>query len=173
METEVWKDIPWYEWLYKVSNLWNVFSIKSRMLLNTYKVIKYKKNTGYYKVWLYNKWKCKIFSVHRLVADSFISNPMNKPQVNHIDWDTSNNNVSNLEWVTWEENIYHAQNIIHIGNCSIPIKVYLYWYLIWEYPSINKCAKDLWLIASYIDRSLNKWKEPYKLRWLTFEKISS
>ena len=170
METEIWKDIPWYEWLYRVSNLWNVFSVKNAILLNTYKVIKYKKNTSYYKVWLYNKWKCKIFFVHRLVAISFIPNPMCKPQVNHIDWNTFNNKISNLEWVTWEENIYHAQNVIHIWNCSTLIKVYLHWCLIWEYSSISKCAKDLWLDSSYIGGQLNKWKKPYYSRWLTFKK---
>lgn len=59
---------------------------------------------GYLKVDLHSKVK----KVHRLVAEAFIPNPLNKPQVNHKDGNKENNAASNLEWMTNSENTQHA-----------------------------------------------------------------
>ena len=65
--------------------------------------------TGYKRVTLIDSaGKAHTKSVHRLVADTLIPNPENKPQVNHIDGNKQNNNIDNLEWVTREENRAHA-----------------------------------------------------------------
>jgi hypothetical protein len=65
------------------------------------------KNNGYHQVMLQNgtdKVKPKLFYVHRLVAEHFLPNPDNLPEVNHKNWDITNNHVSNLEWITLIDN---------------------------------------------------------------------
>lgn len=60
-----------------------------------------------------NYGDCKTYSVHRLVAEQFIPNPENKLEVNHKDFNTKNNNVENLEWVTRQENNLHKMSGEH------------------------------------------------------------
>lgn len=103
MGEEIWKDINGYEGLYKVSNLGNI------KRFNKSKNRKFNINrNGYVLVNLYKNGTSKNLSVHRLVAKSFIPNPENKPQVNHIDGNKLNNCISNLEWCTAKENIIHT-----------------------------------------------------------------
>lgn len=63
---------------------------------------------GYLRVSLLNNGHKITKSVHRLVADAFIKNPLNKPEINHIDGNKLNNRIDNLEWVTRSENEIHA-----------------------------------------------------------------
>ena len=99
---EVWKKIIGFE-NYEISNLGTIRTYKG------YK--KADKSKLYDSVSLYCKNKSKRFYIHRLVAIHFISNPSNKPCVNHIDGDKSNNSVNNLEWVTHKENNRHAWDV--------------------------------------------------------------
>lgn len=68
------------------------------------KILKPFDNGGYERIALNGTKKL----IHRLVAEHFIENPYNKEQVNHIDLNKKNNNMSNLEWVTAKENVQHA-----------------------------------------------------------------
>jgi len=65
-------------------------------------------NSGYLRNTLTHKGKKFTVTVHRLVADEYISNPQNKPEINHIDGNKLNNDTSNLEWCTHKENKQHA-----------------------------------------------------------------
>jgi len=101
-----WRSIPGYEGLYEVSSQGEV-KRNSRIL--KFNLIKRPSNkVGYYSVKLCKNCIGKDFLVSRLVALVFIPNPENKPQVNHKDGNTLNNNVFNLEWSTCSENHKHA-----------------------------------------------------------------
>lgn len=65
-------------------------------------------SNGYLKVDLYDNGKKSSKRIHRLVAEAYIPNPYNKPDVNHKDGNKHNNSVDNLEWVTKSENMTHA-----------------------------------------------------------------
>lgn len=101
---EIFKDIIKFENKYQISNLGNVRNKKTQLLLQP----KYNKKGYQYVNLSINKYKSVKWYIHRLVAFHFIDNPNNKPQVNHIDGNKSNNKVSNLEWCTNTENQIHA-----------------------------------------------------------------
>lgn len=105
---EIWKDIKGYEGLYEVSNLGNVrryYKYDKHTYNPHFKVLLIKPNNcGYLNVKLYKNGSYKHFQVHRLVAEAFLPNPDNLPQVNHKDENKVNNSVSNLEWCTAKYN---------------------------------------------------------------------
>lgn len=109
---ELWKDIEGYEGIYQVSNLGRVKGIKrydSIGHLISDRVLKARvNNRGYLLVDLYKNGIRHTKLIHRLVAQTYIPNPENKPRVNHIDEVTTSNQVSNLEWTTPIENINHG-----------------------------------------------------------------
>ena len=112
MTKEIWKDIKDYEGIYQVSNLGRVKSLKHS---KEGKILKGRvTGKGYLSVVLFRNSVRKSNSIHRLVAQAFIPNPANKPEVNHIDENKLNNDVSNLEWVTSKENSNHGTRNLRI-----------------------------------------------------------
>ena len=112
---EKWQDICNFEGLYQISNFGRVKS--SNTTKNRSNIIKQRTSPyGYKTVHLHKNGESKYCLVHRLVAIAFISNPQNKPQVNHIDGDKTNNSVQNLEWCTTRENQLHKFRVLGYKN---------------------------------------------------------
>lgn len=104
---EVWKTIKDFT-NYEVSNYGNVRSNNYSRI----RILKKEKTRGYLRVSLSKENKVYRFQVHRLVANNFLNNRYNKPCVNHKDGNTFNNNVYNLEWVTYSENEKHSYDVL-------------------------------------------------------------
>lgn len=129
MSNEEWKDIEGYEGYYQISSLGRVKSLG-----RTYKVVRKgstynriirehimqltKNEDGYLRVSLAMEKKKRAFLVHRLVASAFIPNPLNKPCINHLDENKTNNKADNLEWCSVWENSTYGNRCKKIGEKS-------------------------------------------------------
>lgn len=174
-ENEEWRDIIGFEGLYYVSNLGRVASAQFHGVHNFRLMSLFTDCLGYKFVKLRN-WKKKIETsapVHRLVAEAFLLNPENKPQIDHIDTNPSNNNVSNLRWVTVLENQRNpitldrirksitTLNKQKVGPFASAIKkrksvIYNDGTNITKYESLSQAAKDTGYSISSIHRWCNK-----------------
>ena len=115
---EIWRDIDGYNGLYQVSNLGRVKSVERYTKHNVSKICKRRERFlgstneyGYRVVGLYKDGKQKLYKVHRLVAQTFIPNPNNLPEINHINEIRNDNRVENLEWCDRDYNL-------HYGSCG-------------------------------------------------------
>lgn len=101
---EIWKPVKGYERKYEISNFGNIKALN----FQGHGFEKLKKPTlnkeGYFCIMLWKDSKPKLFKIHRLVAEAFIPNIENKPQVDHINTIRTDNRVDNLRWVTNFEN---------------------------------------------------------------------
>lgn len=98
--------IDGFDGKYLISTWGRVYSFNSNKFL-----IGEINEKGYCRVTLSKNGKHKHYKVHRLVAEAFIPNPYNKPQVNHKDGNKLNNSIANLEWVTNQENQDHRNKL--------------------------------------------------------------
>lgn len=101
-----WRYIKGYGKRYKISNDGQIWSNISKVFLTPIR-----SKSGYLRVHLSNGKEINTHSIHRLVALTFIPNPLNKPTVNHINEDKSDNRVANLEWMTNAEQNIHGTRI--------------------------------------------------------------
>ena len=153
MRTEIWKtaiyDDVVYEGLYQVSNLGNILSLNYRNTGRAELMNPWEDKDGYLKIGLRKNRKTDFILVHRLVAQTFLPNPDNYPQVNHKDENKANNRVENLEWCDGKYNHNYGtinQRISKAntnGKLSKPVlQLSLTGELIREYPSANECGRN-------------------------------
>ena len=176
-KTEVWKDIKGYEGLYQVSNMGRVKSlgrtVSAKNNSKQYRkgrILKFWTNkNGYQLVFLYNvNGERKTVFVHRLVCEAFYPKNKNKPEVNHINEDKSDNRACNLEWVTRKENNNHGTHNTKVAKAlSKPVGQYTReGELIKVWQSVSEVQRQLGFTKQNISQAARgKQKTAYGFVW--------
>lgn len=169
---EVWRPVVGWEGLYEVSSHGRVRSLdrvqvgrghtKPRLFKG--RVLKqFLDQTGYMTLGFMIHRKHKFVHVHRLVAEAFIPNPDNLPQINHKDEDKTNNNVENLEWCTNQYNMVYGTRIERMRKSKLkPIEqLTLEGEHVAFYDSIEKCGFNY----STVYRAARHGTQSHGYRW--------
>lgn len=116
-KTEEWKPVKGYDEYYEVSSFGNVRALDrvvnaphGKRTIKAHALHPFDNGHGYLVVGFCFGRKNKNFYVHRLVAEAFLEKPEGKEYVNHLDYNTRNNDVNNLEWVTQKENVQYSKH---------------------------------------------------------------
>lgn len=174
------QDIPWYEWLYAVTDEWQIWAYKTGHRKGGWLIpMKWQ----YFRVALYNhSHKRKRWLVHKIVGLVYVPNPDNKPFINHKDGDKFNNAYWNIEWCTSSENNTHAYRVLgrtistanryRVGEqlrraLSKPVAQYtLEGDLLNTFPSAMEAWRQLWKWQTSISRCC-RWEceQMYGYKW--------
>ena len=144
---EIWKPVVGYEGFYEVSNIGRVRSLARIVECNDGRKRKIKDRTlkssrnngGYYGITLHKDGCTKFVNIHRIVAEAFVPNPLEKEEVNHKDENPSNNHASNLEWVTHKENINYGTRTERAREATTKL----------QGKAVQQFSKDGKLVAEY------------------------
>lgn len=148
------RDIPGYEGLYAATSCGKIWSYKSEKFLKPRN-----HQDGYLLITLSKQGKATTYVVHRLIAQTYIPNPENKPQVNHKDENKQNNCVNNLEWVTISENVNYGTRSSRAGK-TIGKPVYCV-ELDKTFDTLTAAAQELGMSAASISRCCKGRTETY------------
>lgn len=180
---EIWKPVKNYEGWYEVSNLGRVRSVDrivtySDGIKHLWKgqMMKLKKgNNGYLQIGLSKNSKVNFFIVHRLVAQAFIQNPDNLPQVNHKDENKTNNCVSNLEFCSHSYNVNYGTRNKRVAEKRLNSPKFSKYVLqidletnqiIAEYPSTMEAERQLKINRGGISNCCLRKRKTYKgFKW--------
>lgn len=159
------KPVVGYEGLYEVNELGEVFALskivqrtgrdkKEHFFSRQERKITHKKRCEYPAVCLYKNKQKKFHSIHRIVAEAFIPNPNNLPQVNHKDENKWNTNLNNLEWCSIQDNQIHSK--------SKPIFFMSPWGDVIKVIGLNRFCKEFKLNKSCINRLFSHKQHQHK-----------
>ena len=179
--SEEWRDVAGYEDLYQVSSEGRVKSLERKLphwrggeQIKKERILKPDvSQDGYLRVGLYAGGKRKRFRVHRLVCEAFHENPENKPEVNHINEDKTDNRAVNLEWCTAKENCNHGSRNERVAKAqSKPVGQYtLDGELVKIWPSATEVQRQTGFAQGNIWQAANgKSKQAYGFRWKYIER---
>ena len=177
MKNEIWKDVVGYEGRYQVSSMGRVKSLERKNCLGRTvkeRILKSRTNRyGYMEVNLCADGKRKMLKVHRLVCQAFHDNPDNKPEVNHVNEDKTDNRACNLEWSTRRENINHGTRNERVAKAlSKPVGQYtLDGDLVKAWQSANEVERQTGFGKGNISLAANgKFKQAYGFIWKYVER---
>ena len=170
---------------YKVSNLGKILSLNYNRTGKSELMNPFETTNGYLQVGLRKNGETNLCLVHRLVAETFLPNPENLPEVNHKDEDKTNNFVflnedgsvdkekSNLEWKNHRDNCNHGTRNERIGKTSTNgkqskkvLQLSLSGELIREWPSIHECGRNGFDFRNVSACCRGERKTAYGFRWM-------